>query len=148
VFMVSVGGPEDWQTLLANPASADTFDARLKVRVPVKAGPHAIGMTFIEKTGARNPTLLRPPLGDIDSVESDGVPKIDSAMIAGPFDPTGPGDTPSRRRLFVCRPAARIEERRCATTIVSALARRAFRRPVTEADVRPLMAFFDQGRRE
>jgi Protein of unknown function (DUF1592)/Protein of unknown function (DUF1588)/Protein of unknown function (DUF1585)/Protein of unknown function (DUF1595) len=103
-------------------------------------------VTFVEKTGARNPTVLRPTHGDIDAVESDGIPKIDSAMIAGPFNPTGPGDTPSRRRIFSCRPSGPADERRCATTIVSTIARRAFRRPVTAAETRQLMIFYDQAR--
>ena len=146
VFATTVGGREDWATLLANPASADSFDLRLKARVPVKAGPHAIGVTFVEKTGARNPTVLRPTYGDIDAVESDGIPKIDSAMIAGPFNPTGPGDTPSRRRIFYLPAIGPADERRCATTIVSTIARRAFRRPVTAAETRQLMIFYDQAR--
>jgi hypothetical protein len=146
VFVHTIGGTEDWATLLANPASADSFDARLKARVPVKAGPRTIGVTFVAKTAARNVTIYRPLRGPVDSVDSDGVPKIDSVLIAGPFNITGPGDTPSRRRIFTCRPASRADERSCATTIVSALARRAFRRPVGQADVRQLLTFYDKGR--
>ena len=146
VFLHTIGGQDDWALLLANPASADSFDARLKVRVPVKAGPHTVGVTFVEKTGARNVTIYRPLRGPVDSVDSDGVPKIDSVLIAGPFDASGPGDTPSRRRIFTCRPAAARDERTCATTIVSTLARRAFRRPVSQADIRQLMTFYDAGR--
>ncbi len=143
VFVASVGGQDDWQELLSNPASADTFDARLQARVHVKAGPHVVGVTFVEKTAARNQTLYRPLLGNPDSVDSDGVPRIDTAMIAGPYNPTGPGDTPSRRRIFTCA----AHDQTCATTIVSTLARRAFRRPVTAAEVRQLMAFYDRGRK-
>ncbi|MGB7217526.1 MAG: DUF1592 domain-containing protein [Vicinamibacterales bacterium] len=153
VFLTSVGGQADWQELLSNPASADTFDARLQARVHVKAGPHVVGITFVEKTAARNQTLYRPLLGNPDSVDSDGVPRIDTAMVAGPFNATGPGDTPSRRRIFTCRPAsarsgvASPDETACATTIVSTLARRAFRRPVTAAETRRLMAFYETGRK-
>jgi hypothetical protein len=146
VFLHTIGGQDDWAQLLANPASADSFDARLKVRVPVKAGPHTVGVTFVEKTGARNVTVYRPLRGPVDSVDSDGVPKIDSVLIAGPFDASGVGDTPSRRRIFTCRPAAPKDERTCATAIVSTLARRAFRRPVSQSDVRQLMTFYDSGR--
>jgi hypothetical protein len=146
VLLKTVGGPEDWGALLANPAWADQLDARLQVRVPVKAGPRTIGVTFVEKTGARNTSLLRPLRGPVDTVDSDGVPRIDSVLVAGPFNATGPGDTPSRRRIFECRPASQADERGCATTIVSTLARRAFRRPVTQAEVRQLLTFFDMGR--
>ena len=146
VFLHTIGGQDDWAQLLANPASADSFDARLKVRVPVKAGPHTVGVTFVAKTGARNVTIYRPLRGPVDSVDSDGIPKFDSVLIAGPFDASGAGDTPSRRRIFSCRPASPKDERTCATTIVSTLARRAFRRPVSQADVRQLMTFYDSGR--
>ena len=54
VFLDTVGGPEDWGKLLANPAYSDAIDQRLQVRVPIKAGPRAIGVTFVDKTGARN----------------------------------------------------------------------------------------------
>jgi hypothetical protein len=147
VFLASVGGDADWQELLSNPASADTFDARLQTRVHVKAGPHVVGVTFVEKTAARNQTLYRPLLGNPDSVDSDGVPRIDTVMVAGPFNATGPGDTPSRRRIFVCRASASGADQACATTIVSTLARRAFRRPVTASEVRQLVAFYDRGRK-
>src|SRR5262249_12789424 len=68
--------------------------------------------------------------------------------ITGPFNVTGPGDTPSRRRIFTCRPGARVAEAACAKTIISTLARRAYRRPVTDADVQPLLAFYNAGRQE
>ena len=147
VFVSSVGGPEDWQTLLSNPASADRFDARLQARVRISAGSHVLGVAFVEKTGARNTSLYRPLLGNTDSVDSDGVPRIDVVMVTGPFSATGPGDTASRRRVFTCAPARAADERRCATSIVSTIARRAFRRPVTAGDTAVLMDFYDQGRR-
>ncbi|MEQ1757366.1 MAG: DUF1592 domain-containing protein [Vicinamibacterales bacterium] len=148
VFATSVGGQEDWTRLLSNPASADSFDARLSARVPIKAGAHTLGVTFIEKTGARNMALYRPLLGNTDSVDSDGVPRIDVVMVSGPFKATGPGDTASRRRIFTCTPQRPSEERRCATTIVSTIARRAFRRPVPATEVATLMGFYDVGRRQ
>jgi hypothetical protein len=67
--------------------------------------------------------------------------------VSGPFNATGSGDTPSRQRIFVCRPAKPAEERPCATTILSKLARRAYRRPVTDSDMSPLLRFYDEGRR-
>src|SRR5205085_3759761 len=59
----------------------------------------------------------------------------------------GPGDTPSRRRTFVCRPKQEREEEACARTILTGLARRAYRRPATSADVNTLMSFYERGRR-
>jgi mono/diheme cytochrome c family protein len=148
VFATKVGGQEDWTALLSNPASADRLDARLQARVPIRAGLHTLGVTFVQKTGARNMALYRPLLGNTDSVDSDGVPRIDVVMVSGPFNPTGPGDTASRRRIFTCTPQRPSDERRCATTIVSTLARRAFRRPVPASELASLMTFFDAGRKD
>lgn len=75
-------------------------------------------------------------------------PQISGLSISGPFDVTGPGDTPSRARLFVCHPATPKEEEPCARTILATVGRRAFRRPVTEADLKPLLAFYRSGRAE
>src|SRR5262249_16630811 len=75
-------------------------------------------------------------------------PQLGGVTIAGPFNATGPGDTPSRRRIFSCHPSGHADEQRCAKQIFSTLARRAYRRPLAPADLQPLMAFFDQGRSE
>jgi hypothetical protein len=73
---------------------------------------------------------------------------VNSIVINGPFSMSGPGDTPSRRRIFVCHPAAATEEPACARQIVGAIARRAFRRPVAEPEMTTLMKFYDQGRKD
>ena len=71
-----------------------------------------------------------------------------SVAITGPYDATGAGETPSRERVFICRPTATAQEPDCARTIVSSLARRAYRRPVTERDLDALLAFYDGGREQ
>jgi hypothetical protein len=77
----------------------------------------------------------------------DGLPRVDWVLIGGPFNPTGPGDTPSRRRVFVCQPGpSKVTEDACANRIVRTLARRAYRRPVTADDLKPLMEFYQDGR--
>src|SRR6185369_16841697 len=68
-------------------------------------------------------------------------------IINGPFNMSGAGDTPSRHKLFVCYPASAAEEAACSRRIVSSIARRAFRRPVSEAEVTTLMNFYQQGRK-
>jgi len=146
VFINTVGGPEDFANLMANPSFSDTLDKRLNVRVPVKAGEHTIGITFVQKTAARNESVFKPLQAPVDTVDSDGVPRIDIVTVAGPFDVTGPGDTASRQRIFTCRPTNQSDERRCATTIAGTLARRAFRGPVSPEDVARLMTYYDQGR--
>jgi hypothetical protein len=75
-----------------------------------------------------------------------GMPQVDKVVISGPYQATGRGDTPSRERIFVCRPATAKDEEPCARTILATLARRAFRRPVTDADIQPLLAFYKSGR--
>src|SRR5688572_12893665 len=147
VFANTVGGPEDWGSVLANPANSEAIDQRLQARVRIKAGSRAIGVTFLAKTGARNPLLLKPLRAPVDTVDVDGIPRVDSVSIKGPFNQTGPGDTVSRQRIFVCRPAGAAGERACARRIVSAIARRAFRGPVDAVTLAHLLGYFDQGRK-
>jgi hypothetical protein len=80
--------------------------------------------------------------------EGGAAPQISGISIDGPYNITGPGDTPSRARIFVCHPATTQEEEPCARKILAAIGRRAFRRPVTDADLRPLLAFYQSGRTE
>jgi mono/diheme cytochrome c family protein len=112
-------------------------------RIPVKAGPRAIGVTFVQKTEALDEATLRP------RQRTRGTqPAIAQVTIRGPYNGTGPGDTPSRQRIFTCRPASAAAEPACAKQILSTLARRAYRRPVTDSDVATLLAFYDNGRKE
>jgi len=127
----------------------DKIDAHLKVRVPVTAGPHQVGVTFVKNPSSllenrRQPYLARynmhrhPRLG----------PAIYQVSINGPYDSKGPGDTPSRRRIFVSRPTKPADEDRCAENILSTLTRRAYRRPVNAADLQKPMEFFRRARAE
>src|SRR5205823_5779722 len=111
-----------------------------------KAGAHTIGVTFVQKTAARNVSVFKPLQAPVDTVDSDGAPRIESVTVAGPFDATGPGDTASRRQIFSCRPVHQDDERRCASTITATLAKHAFRGPVGQEDVARLMKYYDQGR--
>ena len=82
-------------------------------------------------------------------VAQRGAPtEVSKITIGGPYDVTGRGETPSRAKIFVCRPASAAGERPCARTILTKLARRAFRRPAKSSDVEPLLAFYDRGRGE
>ena len=109
----------------------------------LKAGPKLIGVAFVQRTDARDESTLRPRM------RSRGTqPAINSVTISGPYNVTGPGDSPSRRRIFVCTPASAAEELPCARRILSTLARRAYRRPVNEMDVRDLLPFYERGRTE
>ena len=124
-------------------------DAALEVRLPVEAGPRTVAVAFLGKTSAQVATIRRPLLrSNIDPADTAGPPHVRSVAIGGPYGATGPGDTPSRRRLFVCRPAHSDEEPACARHIMAMVARRAYRRPVTEADLQVLLGFYEAGRRE
>ena len=112
--------------------------------IPLKAGPRVIGVTFIQRSSGPSENLVLPRL------RGKGLlPGVASVTVKGPQHPTGPGETPSRRRIFVCHPATRTsaaEEGRCAKEILSTFARRAYRRSVTDADLQPLLAIYNAGR--
>ena len=150
----------------------------LEVRIPIAAGLRTIGATFLRESAKPEIALLggrgAPPVGAgapgagrgplsmaqldlrLDGVklkrfevpEGNNPPQVSGVTISGPYNITGPGDTPSRARIFVCRPTAAAEEEPCARTILAAVGRRAFRRPLTDADLKPLLAFYRSGRQE
>ena len=126
-----------------------TADEALEVRFPATAGMHALGVAFVKKsvlTEGPAPTLL-PPRHTSSTYEAPRM-DVDYVRLEGPYDPTGPGDTPSRRRIFTCRPVALTDEQPCAKQLLTTLARRAYRRPVTDQDVETLLAFYEAGRDE
>lgn len=124
-------------------------DAGLEIRLPVKAGPHDVAVTFLERPAVQGEDL-RPPYLRSYAVLSDfanGQPHLASLAVTGPYGGTSGGVTPSRERIFTCRPQQRAQERACATRILASLARRAYRRPVSDDDLQPLLGFFDAGRK-
>ena len=122
-------------------------DDDLRFRIPVKAGTREFGVTFIRRPAAQ-PIDERLPFlrGDPKENALHGLPWLGEFTIAGPFNPGVATDTPSRARIFTCTPTRPDEEPACAERILSALARRAYRRPVTAADLRPLMTAYDEER--
>ncbi len=141
-------------------------------RLAVKAGTRTVGVTFLGeyevpelvtglsagRRGAAAPFTALPTAGKMDlrldgarlklfDIQYTGAPQLSTVTISGPFNIAGPGDTPSRQRIFVCQPANEKEEEPCARQILSSLARRAYRRTVTKNDVSPLIAFYQMGRR-
>ena len=148
VFLGTVGGDaEAGQTGVVTERS-DATDARLRVRVPIKAGPRFVTAAWIRKIG-EGTNRLRPFLrSNAGTYDATGRPHVKSLTVTGPFNPTGPGDTPSRRRIFACRPASSGAEESCARRILTSLARAAYRRPVDARDLDPLLAFYREGRRK
>ena len=149
VHLASFGGDADFKASLANPTVAgDDVDARTRVRVKLPAGPHEIGVAFIERAPAQNSWRLQPFVrSSHDTFDPTGYPHIDVFTVTGPYNATGPGDTPSRRQVFMCRPATVAEEEPCARRIVSTLVRRAYRGMDTPDDLQRLMGFYATGRK-
>ena len=127
-----------------------TADDHLELRIPVKAGTHLVTAAFTDRAPAVSELVpLRPSARQRRIYLDDaGDPSIETLSIDGPYDATRPDDTPSRRRIFVCRPATPREAEPCARTILGTLAERAYRRPVTEADLDELMRLYAAGRRD
>ena len=148
VFLGRLGGEADLQALFENPApNSDLIEGRLRVTVPVKAGPREVTAAFLEKPPVGGTLHLQSFLrSSADPLDFTGWPHVASLIVSGPFNPSGPGDTPSRRRIFVCMPASESEEPACADRIVRTLARRAYRGMVAEVDVARLLEFYRLGR--
>jgi hypothetical protein len=141
----------------AERAARNKADQAWNLRVPVKAGQREVVVTFTNRTSALDETVrlpfLRPYPAGVNISETRLGAHLLSVEIAGPFNPTGAGNSASRGRIFTCRPEPRrssvemnASEVGCAKTILSSLARRAYRRPVSDADVAPLLTFFEEGR--
>jgi cytochrome c5 len=138
----------DWDKEIAN----TTGNGRATPRIPVKAGLHAVGVTFLATNDVPASELNKPFQRTMNTPGSipgfQFYPHVGQVWIEGPYDAKGASDTASRRKIFTCRPTAAANEAACARTIVSALIKHAFRRPATPADVQALMAFYQDGRAE
>ncbi len=149
VHLFKMGGEEDFKANLVNMTKlGDEVDERGRFRIALKAGPHVITAAFLERTAAYNPTRLQPFIrSSTDTRDTSGLPHFETFTVTGPFNATGSGDTPSRHKVFICRPADRAGEEPCARKILSTLARRAYRGDVSETDLQRLIGFFQSARR-
>ena len=125
-----------------------TADAELETRFFAKAGTRLVGVAFLKSARAAPEHLgpVRLPVARFIFADEDVEPRVENVQIGGPYGATGSGDTLSRRRIFVCQPAGIGDEERCARRILSTLGRRAYRRPLTEADVQTLLSVYRAGR--
>ncbi len=159
VFLGTVGGEADSGTGQVT-ARSDATDARLRARVTVKAGSRLVTAAWIRKIG-EGTNRLRPFLrSNAGTYDSTGRPHVKFLTVSGPFNPTGPGDTASRRRIFSCYPPGPArqalglagtrptDEESCARRIVTTLARNAYRRPLRDGEADTLLAFYRDGRRK
>jgi hypothetical protein len=146
VFLAQVGGEADNAMSDANmSAAANEIDARLRTTTFVTAGPHDVTIAFLERSGAETHEPLELHTRNLDLQDMNGLPVVDYVNVRGPFNAVGPGNTPSRERIFTCRPADESTARVCAAEILSTLARRAYRRQPTEQDIATLLEFYESG---
>jgi mono/diheme cytochrome c family protein len=147
VYSAPIGGLEDHKVQVEDMNEArPIIDERMTVRIPVTAGPHEVGFTFRERS-FRPQDVWQPSLRDSQEIHMiGGLPRLKTVHVEGPYSVTGVGTTPSRERVFVCRPDSGAEEPSCAERIFLDLARRAFRAPVTLSDVEAPLAFYRQAR--
>ena len=133
--------PPDVDSGASNPyANASS----VTVRVPVPAGPHDVGVTFFRNPAALVEQVRLPFQNPRRGGAAGPIPIVSSITVTGPYNPRGAGETPSRARIFTCRPAGAgpDEKDRCAASILSSLARLAYRRPVTDDDIATLLGFY------
>jgi mono/diheme cytochrome c family protein len=145
-------GDPDWEKYMQV-----TGDAGLEVRVPVEAGPHVVGVSFVRELW--EPEGLPHPPQRGRTIANDnaymGYANVGSVQIGGPYEKvrlkpdttTVTTSTPSRSAILICNPQARSQETACATKVLSRVARRAYRRPATSAEMKTLLEFFSRGRR-
>jgi cytochrome c551/c552 len=146
-FSVTGGGPGGFGAAQVDvtldgeqlkPANVRSF------RIPVKAGPHTIGASIVDRVRGAGVDEQYSDFRINSAFTAPG--GVQTVVITGPFKATSTGDTPSRHRIFICTPANTADEHACAKKIVSTLARRAYRRPVSEDEVATLMSFYEKGR--
>ena len=144
VYQTVLGGDNDRIALdLDQAAPMDDINGRTKnIPFTTTAGPHKVGVTFIRRTFAESDDRLEPP---IPGTLQDRILSIPSVEIRGPFNPTGLSATPSRDKIFSCYPENTAQENDCAISLITDFATLAYRRPVTEEDMEPLLAFYEQG---
>jgi cytochrome c5 len=148
VFSAPVGGKQDHESSGKNiTISREEVDKRMtSPRVPITAGPHDVGFTFIDRPAAEQ-NAWQPVLRDsLEAHNPSGIPRLRTGNIDGPYNVTGISETPTRKRLFTCRPTTTAKEAPCASEILSAVARRAYRRPVGANDMEAPMTFYNDAR--
>jgi Protein of unknown function (DUF1592)/Protein of unknown function (DUF1588)/Protein of unknown function (DUF1585)/Protein of unknown function (DUF1595) len=127
-------------------------DIHLEFRLSVKAGPQTLGVAFLQKSYAAIEDLVHRPVASTKDLNIGmqygytAVPHLGRVDITGPYNAAGPGDTPSRQRIFGCHPGTPADELPCARQILSNLVRRAFRRAPADSDLESLLSFYQQER--
>ena len=144
-FSGEIYGDADWETW------AHEADAGMQIRLPVKAGPHVVSVSFAGRFADPEDAVIRPPPAlRILQYDETRAQAVDSLAISGPLNVDGKSraDTPSLRKILLCRPTSDGGEEPCARRILSTLAHQAFRRPVTDKEAAALMQFYRDGRKD
>jgi hypothetical protein len=144
-YRTTVGGEADhkWIDQILDDAVAQINNRLKKVRFHATAGQHEVSVTFIQRSMAESDERTRPVAMEGGQAR---VPIINALQIRGPVEVTGMSESAARKSIFVCYPRETAEEGPCAEQILTNIATRAFRRPVTEEDIAPLMAFYERSR--
>jgi cytochrome c551/c552 len=143
-FAGNTQGDPEWEEYM------HTADAHLEMRAPVKAGLHEVGVSFVGRSWEPE-GILQPPqtgFGRTTNEYYHGNPAVEIVSIGGPYGALAPGPPAGRRKTFICQPKDAASEEPCARRILSTLATRAYRRPVTERDMQALLGFYQAGRAE
>ena len=141
-FVGDIFGSPAWEEYARN------ADAALEVRFPARAGWRLVTVSFLGRPTEVEDGVPHPPRYPERDESLESNPWVHTVAIRGPYEVLGPGDTPSRRKIFTCRPTAAREEEPCAERILTALAGEAYRRPATGREVATLLHFFREGRRD
>jgi mono/diheme cytochrome c family protein len=146
-FVGDVVGDAEWENYALN------ADSRLEVRFPVRAGPRILGVSFVRSFRAVDDDILQPPVsrGNLSRDDApDGNQRIENVVISGPYevDQSGASQTPSRHKILICEPTRSADEEACARKILSALVRRAYRRPATETETQRVLGFYKTARHD
>jgi hypothetical protein len=148
VFSASIGGPDDHelssQDILASRVAID--ERMTSPPISITAGPHEVAFTWVERPFQRQ-DIWQPPLRDTQEAHNpSGLPRLETGVIAGPYNVSGVSDTPSRERIFICQPDSEAAAPACAETILTTLAKRAFRGPVEAEDIAAPLEFYNEAR--
>ncbi len=149
VYESKIGGKEDHQLSIDEGFNVLQFDIEPRLNsepIHITAGPHEVAFTWRERPGIDQSVWERVDRASLDVHNPSGSPRIEFVSVNGPYNVTGVSPTPAMDRLFVCDPETAADEASCARDIVSALARRAFRRPVDASDIDPIMSFYAEER--
>jgi len=150
-FEAEVGGAELHELSVAqgiNIAQEAVNVAMTSQPIPITAGPHEIAFTWRERSPSEQNAWEPGLRASLEAHNPSGMPRLEYGVVQGPYNVTGVGDTPTRERIFVCRPTSAAEEPACASQILSSLARRAFRRSVDADDIQASLDFYNEARAE